>query len=898
MRTRFLLLIVLAWTVGGWKSPCDHSSYLQAVEHIQQSVVTLHDPFAGAVRLKTFSFENPEDLDFDGQPDDWIRRKGDGFPQYVKVAIDRKSGYLSNQSLRMSANGGAVAYYSPQIPIDMEHTYVFEGFINTVKLKNTAAIITLSFLNHRRERVQRFVSEPITHTIDGWKKVQIGPVTPLDEVRFCIIGCHLVNGEEFDIEGDAWFDQLWLGKLPRFGIISNFETHFRTKDAPVQIKSRVMGLDPGYQYRLHLELRDFANNILQQKTFDLEADKKMILPTDDSPVSTRPVRKPVLWELQSQGPGYYRVHSQLQRNTEIIVDTYTSFVSLDLKQENSPKGEFGWSMPNGAAHIPVEDITNIASEAGIHWVKYPVWDQHNSNNQKSLSHTGIFLTNMVTHGINPIGLLNHPPEDLRKKFAQNWRGISEIFSLPPMFWRQSIDSVMASYSSSIRYWQLGDDTDHSFVGNPRLSELLLQLKKEFDRIGLASQIGFYWEENVPLPVKDFHEETFVSIDSRTDSTMDELQAPLRNTAHSGITRMLLIRPLPVSTANSIEKRAADLMKKMVIAKVAGANAIFVPDVFHPEQGLLFEDGSPRELFLPWRTTALALQNATYLGSIRMPNRSENHVFARDGEAIMVIWNNSTKPIEEITFLGLNVKMMDMWGNEVPVPITAQGDQMVPVSENPMIMRGCSEKVLKWILSARFEKGRLPSSTEFHSEALLGTNTFTNGVAGSVTITGPKEWEIDPKTFTLGLAKDENYRLPLFIKLPASTSIGKQPVRLDYVVDDDQTYKFSIIYDYDINVKDVQLTVNVFPGQVANQLVLEQIIANRTNPAELLDFRCSVEIPGRRKQEKYVTKLGSGQEVKRTYFINDAHLLTSQKFKVRAEQVDGSRVLNYLWENKE
>ena len=472
----------------------------------------LYDPFLGAERIQTFTFEHENDLDFDMQPDDWKRRKGENFPHYVKMEIDRSEGYDGKQCLKLWANGGMAAYYSPQIPVDEKHSYVFEGWIRTEKLRNSAAIITLSFLNHKRQRIQRFVSKPISGTHTTWQQVQIGAVIPKDEARFCVIGCHLVNSKKSDITGTACFDHLWIGKLPRFTLESNYETHFRHTNSPIQIKSKVSGLDPQDFYRLHMQIQDYHGHQIHAKTFVLpkqeqtsqvnssevdngenKADTKADVQNEDLIHEGDEIlsqREPVIWQLPPQPQGYYEVHAQLERNKEMIVISSTSFVVLDMILNKQTKGEFGWSVPHGAHHIEVDDLIDIMNEAGIHWVKYPVWDYGTTKNTDLKSHTAIFLSELSTHNITPVGLLNHPPDELRRKFAKDWSGVSEIFSLHPSLWRNSIDSVMASFSSSVRYWQLGDDSDLSFVGSPHLSSLAATVKKEFDRIGLTTQIGF------------------------------------------------------------------------------------------------------------------------------------------------------------------------------------------------------------------------------------------------------------------------------------------------------------------------------------------------------------------------------------------------------------------------
>jgi hypothetical protein len=154
------------------------------------------DQYVGAIQVFHYSFENNQDRDFDGQPDDWTRRKGPEFPFYVKAEIDPQRGQgESSQSLRFFVNGGPVVFYSPPVKIDGLHSYVFEGYVRTQLLRNDAVVISLSFLNEKRERIQRVLSRPVTGTHKDWVNVKIGPVIPLKNVRSVVVGCHLVNGK-------------------------------------------------------------------------------------------------------------------------------------------------------------------------------------------------------------------------------------------------------------------------------------------------------------------------------------------------------------------------------------------------------------------------------------------------------------------------------------------------------------------------------------------------------------------------------------------------------------------------------------------------------------------------------------------------------------------------------
>jgi hypothetical protein len=99
-------------------------------------------------------------------------------------------------------------------------------------------------------------------------------------------------------------------------------------------------------------------------------------------------------------------------------------------------------------------------------------------------------------------------------------------------------------------------------------------------------------------------------------------------------------------------------------------------------------------------------------------------------------------------------------------------------------------------------------------------------------------------------------------------------------------------DYQVGIGDV--AVYVTDQRLPDgRLELEQVITNDTSPLEILNFSCSLFVPGRRRQKQLVTKLGKGED-RKLYYIRDAAALRGQELWLRAEQIDGNRVLNFKW----
>ena len=163
----------------------------------------------------SFDFEPDENGEPDGLPDDWNRRRGPGFPNYVECEIDTGHSHVGDQSLHVKINGGKVAYCSPFnrefARIDPEFNYSFRGFIRTEGLKHDHAIFTVSFLNSRRQRVQRFETRPVSGTHAKWIPLELGPLKPNPDVRYVVIGCHVDHQANDDIKGQG--DCATMGNL-------------------------------------------------------------------------------------------------------------------------------------------------------------------------------------------------------------------------------------------------------------------------------------------------------------------------------------------------------------------------------------------------------------------------------------------------------------------------------------------------------------------------------------------------------------------------------------------------------------------------------------------------------------------------------------------------------------
>jgi hypothetical protein len=349
-------------------------------------------------------------------------------------------------------------------------------------------------------------------------------------------------------------------------------------------------------------------------------------------------------------------------------------------------------------------------------------------------------------------------------------------------------------------------------------------------------------------------------------------------------RWVLIKPLPI-TGHTPEERGTDLVKTMVEAKIGGADKIFADDVLDEETGLLSHGGSPSLLFLPWRTTAMALQGADFIGSFPLPEGSRNYAFARKGEVAVVIWNN--EPVDEDLYLGEETVVTDVLGRRIQVPLAESGQRAkLHVGPSPLLIRHFPEPIARWMAAVSFEKGRLPSKTGKQREVIHGINTFRQGVNGQVRIIVPKDWKVEPAESRFALAAGEKFDFPITLELPSNTSLGSQRLVLEFAM---PPYSFRVYRYYEVGLGDVGLSV-VDTKLENGDLQVRQFIDNHTKPEEKLNFECNLYVPMRKRMQRVVTKLSQGRDTQ-TYVIPGADSLRGQEFQLRAAQIGGQRVLN-------
>jgi hypothetical protein len=141
--------------------------------------------------------------------------------------------------------------------------------------------------------------------------------------------------------------------------------------------------------------------------------------------------------------------------------------------------------------------------------------------------------------------------------------------------------------------------------------------------------------------------------------------------------------------------------------------------------------------------------------------------------------------------------------------------------------------------------------------------------------------------TFQLAPGQETRFPFEIEL-RNALYGSQPVRVEFKVESDVEYKFSVYRQLEVGTEDLTLDLECHVGKDGT-LLIEQLMTN--SAADMPDFRCYLSAKGRRPQRTQVYRLGPNLD-RKVYRFPDGRDLMNKEMLLEIEELNGPRVLKY------
>ena len=280
----------------------------------------LNERYPQAIEVFSCKFDQASDANFDGWPDGWTRRRGPGYPSYVKIKIQPVAAQADDaapnvrQCLKVDLDGGGAAVFSPPVEVGSTYSYVLEGSIRTEQLQQDRAFLSVTFLDADKHPLVAFESEATSRT-RGWKKITLGPIAPPSrETKLAVIGLHVEPGGAGDLTGSIGFAEIRLVRLPRLELKTNQAHNLFLTPAKVEVSCTASGFAQG-DCEIVFKLFDALGEWVADDTRKLgDASGEAGNTTHDLAAEPAAAKEcAISWEPPIPGPGFYRVRAELRR---------------------------------------------------------------------------------------------------------------------------------------------------------------------------------------------------------------------------------------------------------------------------------------------------------------------------------------------------------------------------------------------------------------------------------------------------------------------------------------------------------------------------------------------------------------------------------------------------------
>lgn len=940
---RIWLLALVLMTAGS----IAHAVESDDEQVTEEAVPALEDDeLADLVRVFRCRFDDEEwDINYDTWPDRWTRVYDDQHPQYSQIEIGPTNDEsVPSKALIIRPDGASATAISPPIRVVPKFSYKLRFRARVTGVEHGAVRVRMAFHSGRSDKRQVEQTDPLPS--DGkWREMDLGDFQPEDgEVDRVYVHFDYTRGDRGDLKAEIAITDVRLYRLPSIRIHTDSLYNVYTNIDDVKVTCSLSGiLEQNPEVRF--QLLDAANKSIGEGG-KLDLDGKVISVSiahasdivDGYGTDKSSYEGSRTWKPPIQDYGFYRVKVGMYRSgTDISIGESRS-ISLAVVRdglETSERGEFGWSLPNADHPLPFSVLQELLPRVGVRKAKVPVWFEPGDERRgEELMH---FAEQLAARGIETVGVLEDPTLKIADPRTQKEPPPIEGFlSADPSYWTPMIDHVITRLSLRIRWWQLGRDGDTSFVGYNRLVDRIRAIRNQIFRFGQDIRMGIGWRWDHTQTWSTSPSWDFEQLAGREQLDAEGLESAFASAPPSATERWVVVAPpevvlTPPEGANPEDpndpvmhtafvqrhqQRVRDFVKQILVAKMNGANGIFISDPFSGSSdvsdgrsGVMNADGTPGELLLPWRTCARLLGGAEYLGSIRLPNGSHNWLFKRpDGRVVMVLWNLDSPveeandaPVEETLYLGERIQVIDVWGS-AETPETRDGRQVIRVGQMPRFVLGLNEGIARWRMELAFESANVASIFGARQQnALRIHNTFGQGVGGTVRVFVPDQsvedaalsnsssgaWNILMDDQRLSLSANEIIEAPLSIALD-DASFGPQIVRCEFEISADRDYRFSVWRELSVGLENISLEVQSFITP-EGALIIEQRMRNE---GELpVDFKCTLHAgnTSRRPKRAQVFQLGHETDKKRYTYINSGDLL-GKTMRLQIEESGGQRKL--------
>jgi len=842
--------------------------------------------------VHSFDFDERAEGNLEDVPKYWEPLRARGFPHYTYGSFDFAVGKGSPPSFYIASEGRNVAYQyaGPNTRVRTNIDYRIEGFIRADRLRAARACLSAHFLD-------RF-GQPIPETLarsryvggsrdgDDWVKVALYlPTAPPEAYTIGLVGWVLQERlwrdevssirhiMKTDVRGGAWFDDITIHSLPHARLSTS---------APGNV------LVPGETQDLLVSLADTMDRDVQADLSIASGDGTLV-ETHRVPVAQGGPIAAFRVGVDHLPPGFYHARLEVTADGTLIVSRAMAFARLaPLLRETEARGRsFGVVIDESDRTDPRTELS-LLTRQGVGSAKLPVWSRFSDVKATEVRsrQTDELLYRLTQDGFALTAVLADPPRALAGEEGAYALSLVELLSSEPSIWEDHLAAVVAPNSSVYRWWQIGRDAVEPLASPGDFALAVRQVRgamrsyTTMPRLVAPTSSGF--DVGVDgLPVEQ------LSLAIGHQLRPEEFPALFTDLGEHGHDRVsAYVEPLPHDRYLRLP-RLADWAQRIIAARHAGADTVFVPQTWrtrHAPTGTVTE---PTDGYPILRTVADVLADAMPGPQVPIFGDVRCLAFYSGAGAILALWD-PTAPFEgrpHAIQLGQAGYQIDLWGRTRSFGRDEHGRQIVRLSPLPVFVVGAE----RWLIEFRSAISLTPAEVELGTElarheiaiANEGGRSFTSDVALRI----PETWEVSPRSLSFNIAPRRISRRTLEIRYPHNEPAGVKQI-LAEITFGHVPYYLEVPLPVKLRMTDLAVWGLAIPE--GDDLVLRHIVSNRSS--SVLSFRSTANVPGRQRRYRPIANLEPGDTQTIEYRFPRANALAGRHARlVLRELNDGPRV---------
>ncbi len=894
---------ITIWT--GDRAPCPRRAAIAAAVPAIWAIVhgvpawaeSAHESAGLSTRIvHRFDFDERPRGNLEDVPKYWDRMRPIGFPHFANGSFDFDAGRTSPPSFHLASEGRNVVfqYTGPETRVRANTDYRIVGYVRADQIHYARACLSAHYIDQSGRPIvsslvrSRYVGGAEDH--EDWNRVELYLPTAPAEAETVGLAVWVLQEplwstrllpkrhiQRNDVRGGAWFDDITLFALPRVYLATSSESNVLSSEDPQELYA-VLADNDDLSLRGLLSITDKNGSVVELHRIDVVTD-----------VQAEPVRISVA----HLSPGLYRATLEVFAEQAVIRSRTLAFAKLppNMRDEQNISRSFGVVVdPDSRSDSTVE--LSLLERLAVYSAKLPVWsglaDEDVAAAQRR--NTDRLVQDLVKRGFALTGVFSTPPAPIVRSDGAYARPLLELLSGDRTVWNEHLAAAVAPHASAFRWWEIGTSVGASRSVAGQLALAVTQLRQAMRpfitvprlAVPVSTTVEFTTEK---LPVEQ------ITLRLGTTVQADTVASYIEHAQGMGYEHVsALVEPLSAEEFRRLP-RLADYARRVIQARHAGADTVFVPQPWHvrdTERGRITE---PTEEFLVIRTIADALGDSVPGPSLRVAESVECLAFHEDRSSILVMWDPKAPP-EGRTYtiqLGQADRQIDLWGRSSVLTRDRTGRHEVRLGRLPIFILDVDRWLIDFRNSLSVRPASVSSGTETVHHAIVMDYQGNRRLSGRIEPQVPESWNIWPRSFDFTLTPQRAQSYEVEIQYPHSEPAGRHNILAKVtLVGDGEPIYLEIPLRIDIGVADLDVSGMAIVER--GELVLRQVVTNRS--PDVLSFRASANVPGYPRQYRPISNLRPGDTHSVHYRFRKAEGLVGRTARITLREVnDGPRIHN-------